>query len=61
MHGATEVLETGKKELPLKRSQATPADKRDHTAKACKHMAHGGWCDKKHQRCPLFNSIFINQ
>jgi hypothetical protein len=61
IQGATEVLETGKRELPLKRPQVNHADKKIHATKNCRHMTPGGWCNKKHQRCPLSDLLFINQ
>ena len=54
--------ETGKRELwvrPARRSH--PGKKINADVKICKHLAPGGWCSKKHQRCPLLNLLFINQ
>jgi hypothetical protein len=62
IRSATEAYsETGKRELPLKRSHVTHADKKIHDAgKNCRHLSPGGWCSKKNQRCPLLN-LTINQ
>jgi len=62
-HSDAEVYtETGKKELwirPAPRSH--PGKKINADVKTCKNFAPGGWCNKKHQRCPLLNLLFINQ
>ncbi len=53
--------ETGKKELPKRLAQGNYPDKKTNIgAKTCKHITPGGWCSKKHQRCPLLNRSFIN-
>jgi len=61
IYSATVVLETGRKESPTKRSPVTHTDKKDYAAKTCKHIAPGGWCNKKQQRCLLWDLQFINQ
>jgi len=61
IQSTTEVLEAGKREPPLKRPSGTNADKKNREQKTCKHMAPGGWCNKKQQRCPLLDLHFINQ
>jgi hypothetical protein len=53
--------ETGKRELwamPARKSH--PGKKINADIKICKHLATGGRCSKKQQRCPLLN-LFINQ
>jgi len=52
--------ETGKGELP-KRLARERSMKKGAEVKTCKHATPGGWCSKKHQRCPLLNLQFINQ
>jgi len=54
--------ETGKRELPKRLTQAShPGEKNNVEIKTCKHLANDGWCNKKHQHCPLMNLLFINQ
>jgi hypothetical protein len=54
--------ETGKKELGLRPAPKSHPRKRiDAEAKICKHLVTAGWCNKKHDRCPLMNLLFINQ
>jgi hypothetical protein len=53
--------ETGKREswvAPARKNH--PGKKINGDVKICKHLAAGGWCSKKNQRCPLLN-LFINQ
>jgi hypothetical protein len=38
-----------------------PNKKTDTGVKTCKHLAPGGLCRKKNDRCPLMNLLFINQ
>jgi len=53
--------ETGKAELPRRTGQGNYPDRKTNVAtKICKHRSPGGWCGKKHQRCPLLNLSFIN-
>jgi len=53
--------ETGKRELWVRPApQNHPGKKMSADVKICKHLAPGGWCSKKHQRCPL-PDLFINQ
>jgi hypothetical protein len=53
--------ETGKKELPATLTQRHADKKNNGEIKICKHALPDGWCNKKHQRCPLLNLQFINQ
>jgi hypothetical protein len=61
--GDAEVYtETSKRDLWARPAQkAHPGKKNNADVKICKHLAPGGWCSKKHQRCPLLNILFINQ
>jgi len=63
IHSDAEVYtEKSKRELgirPARRSH--PGKKNNADVKICNHLAPGGWCGKKHQRCPLLNLLFINQ
>ena len=53
--------ETGKRELSVRTARKSrPGQKMNAGVNTCKHLAPGGWCSKKHQRCPLLN-LFINQ
>jgi hypothetical protein len=52
--------ETGKRELPKRLAREGSLNKRGVEVKTCKHVTPGGWCGKKHQRCPLLNLLFIN-
>jgi len=63
VHSDTEAYtEVNKGESQLRQSQRThPGKKMNADAKICKHAAPGGWCNKKHQRCPLLTLLFINQ
>jgi hypothetical protein len=61
IQSTTEVLDAGKRELTWKRSPRANADKKNLEQKTCKHLAPGGWCSKKQQRCPLLDLHFINQ
>ena len=54
--------ETGNRELSVRPAQRSdPGKKINANVKTCKNFAPGGWCNKKHQRCPLLNLLFINQ
>jgi hypothetical protein len=54
--------ETSKRELGVRPARrGHPGKKINPDVKICKHLAPGGWCSKKHQRCPLLNLLFINQ
>jgi hypothetical protein len=63
VHIETEAYtEINKREAQMRQSQRShPGKKMTVDAKICKHVAAGGWCNKKHQRCPLLNLLFINQ
>lgn len=51
----------GRTDLALGQAQGSHDKKNNAGAKTCKHLLTGGWCDKKHQRCPLLHLLFINQ
>jgi len=53
--------DTGKRKLPTRVAQEHADRKNDGEIKICKHASPGGWCNKKHQRCPLLNLLFVNQ
>ncbi len=50
------------RELWVRPAQGSdPGKKTDTRDKICKHLAPGGLCSKKNDRCPLMNLLFINQ
>ncbi|HEV8506375.1 MAG TPA: hypothetical protein VGQ53_13280 [Chitinophagaceae bacterium] len=53
--------ETGKKERSKRLARAGSLSKKGVEVKICKHVTPGGWCNKKRQRCPLLDLLFINQ
>ena len=52
---------TAKRELLEGPARQVSSNKKSVGTKICKHVTHGGWCAKKHQRCRLLDLTFINQ
>ena len=60
--GAEVYTQTGKRKSGLRPDRGSHSGRKiNPDVKTCKHLAPGGWCSKKHQRCPLLNLLFINQ